>query len=280
MSEPLALDIGSTWQTTVDKSVNIGTRLVAFLIILVIGWFIARLLAKLADRLLDRLRVNAAAERSGLRKWTGKYRASELIAKLVYYAVLLFTLELAFNVFGPNPVSNMLSGIVNWLPKAFVAVIIIVVAAAVAKAVYDIAHNALGQLSYGRFVARAAQVIIIALGLIAALNQIEVATSVTMPVLIAALATIGGIAVVGLGGGLIAPMRQRWERALGRVETESIKVSGQLRARPGNPFSQPAYRSRTDQSRNVRGGTARITPEPAQTAEQTFPGGIRPATPD
>jgi hypothetical protein len=54
-------------------------------------------------------------------------------------------------------------------------------------------------------------VLIIGFGVIAALDQVGVAGSVTTPVLIAVLATIGGVIVVGVGGGLVQPMQDRWE---------------------------------------------------------------------
>jgi hypothetical protein len=63
-------------------------------------------------------------------------------------------------------------------------------------------------------------VFVLALGVIAALNQIGVATTVTAPVLIAVLATVGGVIVVGVGGGMVRPMQQRWERWLNRAEEE------------------------------------------------------------
>jgi hypothetical protein len=43
-------------------------------------------------------------------------------------------------------------------------------------------------------------------------------------VLITVLATVGGILVVGVGGGLIGPMRQRWEKVLNSAEQEAAKV--------------------------------------------------------
>jgi hypothetical protein len=41
---------------------------------------------------------------------------------------------IAFGVFGRNPVSDLLAGIIGFLPKIIVAIIIIVIAAAVAAA--------------------------------------------------------------------------------------------------------------------------------------------------
>ena len=61
----------------------------------------------------------------------------------------------------------------------------------------------------------------VALGVIAALNQVGIGTTVTLPVLIAVLATISGIMIVGVGGGLIGPMRNRWEGWLSNFEAET-----------------------------------------------------------
>ncbi|MFT7836755.1 hypothetical protein Q5530_11445 [Saccharothrix sp. BKS2] len=197
-------------------------KLVGFLLILLIGFFIAKFLAKAVDKVLERVGFDRVVERGGVKQALArsKYDASDIIAKLVYYAVLLITLQVAFGAWGPNPVSTLLTGIVAWLPRAAVAIIIVVVAAAVARAVKDLVGNALGGLSYGRVLATTASVFVIGLGVIAALNQIGVATTVTMPVLITVLATVGGIAVIGVGGGLVRPMQQRWEQWLSRAEHE------------------------------------------------------------
>ena len=207
-------------------------KLAAFLLILLIGWFVAKAVAKLVDKVLERVGFDRLVERGGIRRMlsNSKYDASDLLAKLVYYALLLITLQIAFGVWGPNPVSELLTGIVSWLPKAAVAIIIVVVAGAVASAVKDFISGALGGLSYGRVLANIASIFIWGLGIIAALNQIGVATTVTTPVLIAVLATAGGILVVGVGGGLIRPMQQRWEGWLGRAEQELPQAQAQAQA--------------------------------------------------
>jgi len=196
--------------------------LVMFLVILLIGWLIAKALAKLVEKVLNRVGFTRLAERGGLRTMLARthFDAAGLIAKLVYYAVLLITLQIAFGVWGPNPVTALLTEIVTWLPQAVVAIIIVVIAGAIAHAVRDLIGSALGGLSYGRVLGVLAAVFIWGLGIIAALNQIGVATTVTTPVLIAVLATVGGTLVVGVGGGLVRPMQQRWEGWLDRAESE------------------------------------------------------------
>ncbi|WP_229758472.1 hypothetical protein [Peterkaempfera bronchialis] len=58
----------------------------------------------------------------------------------------------------------------------------------------------------------------------------RVAITVTVPVLITVLATLGGIMVVGIGGGLIRPMQQRWERWLSSAEEQSGAARSKIEA--------------------------------------------------
>lgn len=197
-----------------------------------IGWMIAKIVARVADRMLRRLGFEKVAERGGVADALkgSQYDATAIIVKVVYYMILLMVLQLGFGVFGPNPVSDMLNSIVLWLPKALVACVIIVVAMAVARAVRDIVGGALAGVSYGKTVATIAWTFIVALGTIAALGQAEIATSVTGPVLIAVLAAIAGVIVVGVGGGLIQPMRSRWERWLDTAERETANARASMDA--------------------------------------------------
>lgn len=230
-------------QDGVSTVVKFVPQLVLFLVILVVGWLVAKVLRKVVDKILERVGFDRAVERGGVgRAMSGsKYDASDLAALLVYYAVLLFTLQLAFGVFGPNPVSELITGIIAFLPKLFIALLIVVIGAAIAGAAADVIRGAMGGLSSGRVMAVVAQVAIIGLAVIAALNQMGIAVTVTLPVLITVLATVGGIAVVGVGGGLIMPMRQRWERWLVAAEQEAQRAKAHQREAQTGPVSaQPA----------------------------------------
>lgn len=242
MTSQLAVDYGAGLSDAWSSVATFVPKLVAFLVILVIGWIIAKILAKIIAKVLTKVGFDRLAERSGLQKALAKsdYDAPGLLAKVVYYAVLLIALQLAIGVFGPNPVGDLLSRFVGWLPKLFIAILIIVIVAAVAKAVKDIVGGALSGASYGGVVATVASLLIWGVGIIAALNQIGIALTVTLPVLVAVLGTIGGILVVGVGGGLIKPMQHRWEDYLNKAEQESRNVrdkvsSSQDSGRPQQP---------------------------------------------
>jgi hypothetical protein len=263
-----AVDFGQGISNAWSSIATFVPKLLAFLVIMFIGWLIAKAIAKAVGKVLTRVGFDRVVERGGFNRMLANspVDASGIIAKLLYYAILLITLQIAFGVWGPNPVSALLTDIVNWLPRAVVAVIIVVVAGAVARAVRDLLTRTLGSLSYGSLIGTIASVFIWGLGLIAALNQIGVATTVTLPVLITVLATIGGIAIVGVGGGLVRPMQARWDRWLNRAESElpqakaafSAYARGREDAARMAPSGRPAY----PQGDSSRGGmSGQLEPE-------------------
>lgn len=201
-------------------------KLVLFLIILVVGIVVAKAIAKALNAILERVGFDRAVERGGVKQAmaNSKMDASDVVAKLIYYTLLLFVLQLAFGVFGPNPISALLEDVIRFLPSLIVAIIILVVAASIAAAVKALIENTLGGLSYGSTLANIASAFVVFLGIVAALNQVGVATTVTTPVLIAILATVGGILIVGVGGGLIRPMQSRWEGYLQTAEQEGSRI--------------------------------------------------------
>jgi hypothetical protein len=152
VSGPVGMDVGGTFQRFMETLGRIVPRLIVFVVILVIGWLIAKIIERAATMILERLHFNRVAERGvvgdALRR--SDYDASRLIARLLFYAVMLIALQVAFNVFGPNPISDLLRAIVAWLPRLAVAIIIVVVASAIAHAVRDIVGAALGAMAYGQ----------------------------------------------------------------------------------------------------------------------------------
>ncbi|WP_051707334.1 mechanosensitive ion channel family protein [Nocardioides aequoreus] len=193
-------------------------------------------IAKGLSSLLERFGFDEAVEPGGVKRALANSRmdASDVVAKLIYYTLVLFVLQLAFGVFGPNPISELLTRVITFLPSLVVAIIILVVAASIAAALKTLVEGTLGGLSYGSALASASSVFILFLGIVAALNQVGVATTVTTPVLVTILATVGGVIVIGVGGGLIKPMQHRWEDYLSRAEAEAprLKRTGGGRFRP------------------------------------------------
>jgi MFS family permease len=227
----------TAWESTLEFLPKLG----AFLLILIVGYIIAKVLSRILDRILDRVGFNRLVERGGVKTALDntKYDAADILSRIVFWLIFLFVLQLAFGVFGPNPISTLLTGVIAFLPKLFVALVIIVITAAIATAVRDIIASALGGLNYGRILAIAAMVLIWFIGVSAALNQVEIAPEIVNGLFYAVLALIVGVVIVAIGGGGIQPMRQRWDRALNRAEQEAPQIKQQ--AQQGSvDMQQPA----------------------------------------
>lgn len=254
--------MSEAWNDAWHAIVVFVPKLLAFLLILVIGWFLAKMIGKVVDKVLERVGFDRAVERGGIKKALAKsqYDASTIVGKLVFYTLLLFVLQLAFGVFGPNPISDLLTSVIAFLPKVLVAIIIVVITAAIAAAVRELISNTLGGLSYGRTLANIAAAFIIGIGVIAALNQVGIATTVTTPILIAVLSAIVGVIVVGVGGGLIKPMQARWEGYLTKAEEEAPRIKEEAANAP----------SIKEQARAAEARYAEPEPVPAHGAPSSY----------
>lgn len=260
MAQPLAasVDIGNSIQQTMNSVADFVPQLVAFIVIMIIGWIIAKVVEKAAVFVLGKVHFDRLGERGviGDTLERSNTSATRVVAKLLFWAIILIALQVAFGSFGPNPISALLGTLVNWLPQVAIAVILIIVAAWIAKGAKNMVQGALSTTSYGRLVGNLVAAFIVGLGAIAALNQIHVAVTVTMPILITVLATMGGIAVVALGGGAIRPMEQRWERWLGTAERENANRTSSAFQRGREDAMRgggtPAEQSMTEESETGR----------------------------
>jgi hypothetical protein len=197
-----------------------------FLIILIIGYFVAKLIAKAVGAILERVGFDKAVERGGVKKALdkSKFDASDIVGKIVFYALFLIVLTMAFGVFGDNPISDMLEGVIAYLPKVLAAILIIVIASAIGAAAREMLDATLGSLSYGKAVANGVGAAILVVGVFMALNQLQIAPAIVSGLFYALLAIIVGVTVIAVGGGGIAPMRSRWENALTKYDEEKPKL--------------------------------------------------------
>jgi Conserved TM helix len=221
---------------------NVATfvpKLVAALLILLIGWFVAKAVASILNKVLERVGFDRVVERGGVRQVLArsKYDPSDILAKLVFWTIMLFVLQLAFGVFGSNPISDLLRGLIAYLPNVFVAILIVVIAAAVARAVTDLLSNLLSAMQGGQLIARGAGIAILVFAAFAALDQLQIAPRIVTGLWYAILAAVVGSVIVAVGGGGIRTMQRYWERTASRAEqrapqhVQQAAASGDYRVR-------------------------------------------------
>ena len=241
MSAPLALDLEGPVTDGFRSVMTFVPKLIGFLVILLVGYFIAKLIAKLVDKGLEKAGFDRAVERGGIKKALAKssYDASDIVAKLVFFAVFIPFLSAAVGTLGIVALQEPLAAFIALIPRIIVAIVLVVIGAVIAGTVKSFIENALGGLSYGKVLANVASILIL-LGFVkSALDQVGIATTVTGPLLYTILGTVAGVIIIGAGGGLIKPMQGRWESMLNKAETESANVKAQARTSTSTPGSTP-----------------------------------------
>jgi len=224
-------------------------KFLGFLAILVIGYLVVKAISKAADAALEKVGFDKAVERGGIKQALSKSSmdASTIVSKIIFYALFLFVLQMAFGVFGENPVSDMINGVVAYLPKVLAAIVIVVVMAAVAAAAKVLISNMLGGLSYGNALANVTAGAIIAVAVFMALSQLQIAPAIVNGLFYALLALVVGSGIIAIGGGGIQPMQQVWQRSLTRIEEEApqMKQAAQQRKQEFQQLAEDAQQQQT-----------------------------------
>jgi hypothetical protein len=230
----VAVNYGTGISNAWSNVVTFVPKFVVFLIILVAGWLIAKIITKAISAVLTRVGFDRAVERGGVKKAleSSKYDASDILAKIVNYALMLFVLSTAFGVFGTNPISTYLHAVIAYLPLVFVAIVIVIIASTIAAAAKALIENSLSGVSYAKVLGNVVSGLILAFGVIAALDQLHVATNVVNAVLYAALAALVGVVIVAIGGGGIRTMSSRWESVARKYDEEKPRIAESVRSAP------------------------------------------------
>jgi len=226
---PLAVDFQAGVSDAWSSVITFVPKLVAALLVLLAGYLVARVIAGVLNKVLERVGFDRAVERGGIKQALArsKYDPSDIIAKVVFWLILLVTLQLAFGLFGPNPISDLLKGLIAYLPNVLVAILIVVIAAAIAKAVTDLLTSLLSSVSAGQLIAKGAGIAILVFAAFAALDQLKIAPRIVTGLWYAILAIVVGSAVVAIGGGGIKTMQRYWERATTRAEQRGPELPHQ-----------------------------------------------------
>lgn len=188
-------------------------KLVAALAILLVGFFVAKAIRRIVHQALTKIGFDGVVDKSGLGGYlerAGYADSGLLLAKIVYFAVMIIVLQLAIGAFGDNAVQDVLNDLLGFIPKLFVALIIVVLTGAVANAVRGFVAPAVAHLSYGNSITQAVTVAIWVIGGFAALDQIEIAQDIVDTLFTTVAASLGAIIVIKFGVGGIWAARDRF----------------------------------------------------------------------
>ena len=201
-----AVDIAASLLQGLDAFFEFLPRLLGFLIILLIGYIVARVVKGILARLLEKVGLDNAMHSGSVGEQVNKaapdVSPSRIIGSIAFWFIFLGAISIAVSQLGIAALQTFVAAIAAYLPNVVAAVIIFVVAGAIAAAVGGLVAKTMGDTPTGKVVGSVVPVLIMAIATFMILNQLKIAPEI---VTITYTALIGGVFLAmalafGLGG--------------------------------------------------------------------------------
>jgi Conserved TM helix len=225
-----SVQLSDSLQRGLDDLVGFLPRLIGFLVILLIGWVIARVVKALIVKALHGVGIDRALSSGSAGPYVDRVmpdaRPSEVIGAIAFWFLFLGAFAIAVSQLGIQALDNFLQSIVAYLPNVVVAILIFVLAGALAAAASRLIAGALGETSTGRIAATAVPILIMAVATFMILDQLNIAPAIVEITYIALLGSVAlGMALAfGLGGRDVAGRMLEEAYRSGRERGQEVRA--------------------------------------------------------
>ena len=194
-------------------------KVLAFAVILVVGWFVAGLIARFVAAVLRRVRFNELAMKSGFGGFVKNVGVNTdsagFLASVAKWFIRLMVLVVAFDALGLPAVSDVLRQLLLWLPNLAVGIVVLIIGGLLANAAAGLVRGATASAGFRHpeLIANVARVSVWIFAIIVAVNQIGIAQTLVNTLFMGAVAlvTIALGLAFGLGGrDLAGKLLNKW----------------------------------------------------------------------
>src|SRR5215212_8378423 len=201
-----AVDVSDSLQQALDSFFGFLPNLLGFLVILLIGYVVARLVKGILTKVLTKVGLDRALHSGQTGQYVEKVSPgaspSRLVVSIAFWFLFLGATSLAVSALKIPALTTFVSAIYGYLPNVIAAVIIFVIAGAIAGAVATLVAKTMGDTPTGKLVGSIAPLLIMAIATFMILNQLQIApaiVTITYAVLLGSLG-LGMALAFGLGG--------------------------------------------------------------------------------
>ena len=181
-------------------------QLIGAIIILIVGYIVARILKAVVDRVLQGVGFDGWMEKGGIKQFLDRAQTREtpatVLGTLVFWFVFIIAITMAADALGIRQVSAVLAQLIAYIPSIIAAILILILAALLANFLAGIVRGATGS----ELLASIARFAIIIYAAFAAITELGIAVQLTAPtflIILGAVALAGAIAF-GLGSREVA----------------------------------------------------------------------------
>jgi small-conductance mechanosensitive channel len=202
--------IKQSFQNALDSLIGFLPNLLGFLVILIIGFIIAKVVAAVVRKVLDKAGLDKHLHNSDANKYVDRVlpgaSPTKGIGRVVFWLIFVFFITAAIGALKIPAVTTFMNQVLAYLPNVIVAIVIFVAAALIAGAVAAAVGSLMGDTPTGKIVATVVPALVMVIAMFMILNQLKIAETI---VSIAFAATMGSLALglalaFGLGGREVA----------------------------------------------------------------------------
>ncbi|MDD5291901.1 MAG: hypothetical protein PHY46_01775 [Candidatus Omnitrophica bacterium] len=186
---------------------NILSRLIGLLIIVVIGWLVAKAIKALIVKVLQTLKLDSVAESTGVNSFLAKggikQALSEVVGGLIYWLCLLVVAAVAVDFMGLQVIGELLNKIILYVPNIIISIFILLAGVFMAKLLSAMIQTAAANagLVRARLLARIAEVIVMVAAIAIALEQLNIAAELVSLVVKSIIISIAAASAIAFGLG-------------------------------------------------------------------------------
>jgi hypothetical protein len=193
---------------TGDKIIGLLPSLVGALVILLLGWFLAKILKAALIKILVAVRLERFSARTGFSKFLSrgdiKYSLADILGTVLFWIVFLLFVYLAADILNLTLVEDLINRIMSFIPDLVAAVIIVIVGVLLASLFKRVVRATASSyaLAHRELIATVVQYLVVFFAVAMALEELGVAKQILVnSVLIVIAAFAFGLALAfGLGG--------------------------------------------------------------------------------
>lgn len=186
-----------------NSFVNSLPGILAAIIVLIVGYFVAFLIGHALKIILERIGLNKWVYKSAFSKAIGPTDMSAFLGEILKWYIFIVFLQVAADLMSLGSLSVLLNTFVTWLPNVIAAVIIVFIGIALAYYL-EMKIKQHTKMRGTSVTGKIAKLIVLLLTAIIALEQIGINVSILKNTFLIVIASIGlGVAIaIGLGFGL------------------------------------------------------------------------------
>ena len=203
----LQLSLIEPAKTVITQISQFLINILLVLVILLIGWLVAKLIRLLVTKLLKSIKVDDLSERIELDDLLSKggipYTLSELIGIVFYWLTLLITFVMAINAIGLTIANDLLNRLVLYIPNIIAGVFILILGMFVATMLKNIVQTAATNagLSQAKFLAKLVEVTVVIFAGLVTFEQLGIAPRLIELIVSIILASFGLAFALAFGFG-------------------------------------------------------------------------------